>query len=372
MAINYSNVASSVRRSGTSNIGETLSRVASQMPTKAENMQLQLQGIINKELEGLSNIYALDVDKWDEYALTNENTGMVNNTFKSPNAFEAYNNWKSTLDDRGKLDAQRAGINPLTFKAAFDAQKNMLLEGIGNKIKSYQIQKNADERTMRTVLGKNTQIQGYLNANFIDPDLNSYLTPKKNWAQSLGGVAKTVLPGFLTGEMDTGSAALSKMIAYPTAYGLGRKYGPSAISYAKNFLGVPESTTAKSVAEKAKNAFKGSTPKSTGPAGQQLNLFNKSGAPTKSSILKSLTSKLGKSRAISLLAKLPKNPYLMVASLVGMGLYNLVKNKDSYQEAVEGRYSDIYGEGAPDYTGMDPTQAFNKSMAAYKSKYGLK
>ena len=93
-----------------------------------------------------------------------------------------YNNWKSTLDDRGKLDAQRAGINPLTFKAAFDAQKNMLLEGIGNKIKSYQIQKNADERTMRTVLGKNTQIQGYLNANFIDPDLNLYLTPKKNWA----------------------------------------------------------------------------------------------------------------------------------------------------------------------------------------------
>lgn len=71
----------------------------------------------------MSTIYALDVDKWNEYALTDENTGVVNSAFKSPNAFEAYNKWKSTLDDRGKLDAQRAGINPLTFKAAFDAQK---------------------------------------------------------------------------------------------------------------------------------------------------------------------------------------------------------------------------------------------------------
>ena len=341
MAINYQQLQS---HRPNLNIGSALANMASNMPDPMDSIQSSLQSTIQSKLQPLIGLYGTSLSEWE------------NQTITPPNAFDAYNEWKSNLSKRELELAQKNGINALTFKQLFDGQQSLILDALGKKMKTYQLSADADDSDMRGLLSGNSQLRGYLNANIVDPDVNSWLTPQKSWAQSLGGVVGGVLPGFMTGEMDTGPEALSKIAGYGTTAYAAKKYGPGLISKGKNFFGI----------KGAKGAVKGASDvvsKTTAKAGQQL-AFDFGGNPTKNEILKRLSSKLGKSKALKILAKLPKNPYLILASLVGMGLYSLVKSKDTYQSSVAKNVSQTADLS-------NPTESFNKQMAAYKAKYGL-
>tara|TARA_R100000152_G_C6781755_1_gene217043 strand:- start:6815 stop:7843 length:1029 start_codon:yes stop_codon:yes gene_type:complete len=342
MAINYQQLQS---YRPNLNIGSALANMASNMPDPMDNIQSSLQSTIQKKLQPLIALYGTSLSEWG------------NQTVTPPNAFDAYNEWKSNLSKRELELAQKNGINALTFKQLFDGQQSLILDALGKKMKTYQLSTNADDSDMRGLLSGNSQLRGYLNANIVDPDVNNWLTPQKNWAQSLGGVVKAALPGYIaTGEMDTGPEALSKIAGYAATGYAATKYGPGLVSKGKNFFGI----------KGAKEAVKGASDivsKTTAKAGEQLTL-DFGGKPTRNEILKRLSSKLGKSKALSILKKLPKNPYLILASLVGMGLYNLVKSKDTYQSSVAKNVAQTADLS-------NPTESFNKQMAAYKAKYGL-
>lgn len=237
------------------------------------------------------------------------------------------------------------------------------------------------DSAMRNEFEKMRNVAAFVNKNTADPVINNLVTPNTAWYDQLGGAVKTIMPfpgaigeGLeMVGidnnlESDTLLEGAAKLGGYGAAY----KYGPKAYNWLTGGKGVASGASAKGIIQSAKNIFKGATPVTSGPAGKQLNLFPPGSKPTKKAIVKSLTQKLGKSRALRLLAKLPKNPYVLGATLLAMGVYSLSKNKDSYQAEQDRRLQEVIGGGPSDYTGGNPQEVFAKSMAEYKSKHGLK
>lgn len=358
---------------GQGSIGSILSAVAAGMPSKSENLNLEVQDSIKKSLTQLQKLWANGFS-----AMKDENDYM--DRFHFPSSIESWNNLTSGWGKREKLAANRAGINLLSYTQAFNENKKQLISGIENNIRSHQSMNELSDSAMRNEFEGMPNVAAYINRNSTDPEINNLVTPNTSWHDQLGGALKTIMPfpgaigwgldkiGIDNNlESDTLLEGAGKAATGITAY----KYGPKAYNWATGGKGATSGSSS-SILNQMKNIFKGATPVSTGPAGKQLNLFAPGGAPTKTSILKSLTQKLGKTRALSLLAKLPKNPYFIAAALLGMGIYSLSRNKGSYQSDVDARVQDTYGGGTPDYTGGNPQEAFAQAMAEYKSKHGLK
>ena len=345
------------------NIGSVLSAVAAGMPSKAENLGLQVEDSIQNSMKGLEELWVKGFS-----GMKDMNNFM--DSYHFPSSIESWNHLTSGWGKREKLAAARAGINLLSYTQAFNQSKAQYLSGIESNIKNHQGMNKLSDAAMRNEFEAMPNVAAFVNKNTADPEINNLVTPNTGWMDQIGGVAKAIVP-FPTAfgmEQDTLLEGAAKAGTGFAAY----KYGPKAYNWATGGKGVASGASAKGIIESAKNLFKGSTPVTSGPAGQQLNLFPEGGAPTRKGILKSLTQKLGKSRALRLLAKLPKNPYFIAAALLGMGIYSLSKNKDSYQGSIDRRLEDTYGGGTPDYTGGNPQEAFAKAMAEYKSKYGLK
>ena len=353
------------------NIGSVLSAVAAGMPSKAENLGLQVEDSIQSSMKGLEELWVKGFS-----GMKDMNNFM--DSYHFPSSIESWNHLTSGWGKREKLAAARAGINLLSYTQAFNQSKAQYLSGIENNIKNHQSMNKLSDAAMRNEFEGMRNVAAFVNKNTTDPVINNLVTPNRGWTDQIEGFGKAIVPfpGLFGMEQDTlgqGAAKAGTLLTLPM-------WGPKVAQGARylggkysEFLGLGGGgTSSKGIIQTAKNLFKGSTPVTSGPAGQQLNLFPQGGAPTKKGILKSLTQKLGKSRALSLLAKLPKNPYLIAAALLGMGIYSLSKNKGSYQGSIDKRLEDTYGGGTPDYTGGNPQEAFAKAMAEYKSKYGLK
>ena len=355
MALNFNQLSGAVQNTSAVNL---LQSVAQGLPSTEEKLGMNMEVEINNALSGLQELYNGGVEKM---SLMNDNMDK----FHFPNAFETWNKISVDWSDKQKLAARRAGINALSFKEAFDSQKALLMQGIGQNITNYQSMTKTSDSGMRNLFEEMPEVAKYINNNTMDPVINNLMTPNKDWTDQIGGFGKAILPapGLLFGfEKDTLGEAAGKVAGYGALY----KYGPDALAKGKEFFGISSKAKgSESILSKAKSIF---SPKNvTGPSGEQLNLFDNKKTPSKSKIIQDLSKKIGKSRAFSLVAKLPKNPYLLLAALVGMGIYSLAKNKDTYQQSIDSRMTDTYGTGAP-----NPTDAFNQSMTAYKKKYNLK
>jgi len=345
------------------NIGSVLSAVAAGMPSKSENLALEVEDSIQNSMKGLEELWVGGFS-----GMKGMNDFMDSSHF--PSSIESWNHLTSGWGKREKLAANRAGINLLSYTKTFNESKAQYLSGIENNIINHQSMNKLSPSAMRNEFEGMPNVAAFINKNTANPEINDLVTPNKSWVDQIGGVAKAIVPfpGLFGMEQDTLLEGAAKLSGYGAAY----KYGPKAYNWATGGKGIASGTSAKGIIESAKNLFKGSTPVTSGPAGQQLNLFPEGGAPTRKGILKSLTQKLGKTRALRLLAKLPKNPYVLAAALLGMGIYSLSKNKDSYQAEQDRRLQEVIGGGSPDYTGGNPQEVFAKSMAEYKSKHGLK
>ena len=370
MALNFQQFQN--RGGGTQgNIGSVLSAVAAGMPSKSENLALEVESSIQNSMKGLEELWVGGFS-----GMKGMNDFMDSSHF--PSSIESWNHLTSGWGKREKLAAARAGINLLSYTKTFNESKAQYLSGIENNIKNHQSMNKLSDAAMRNEFEGMSNVAAFVNKNTADPLISNLVTPNRGWTDQLEGFGKAILPfpGAFGMEKDTlgqGAAKVGTLLTLPM-------WGPKVAQGARylggkysEFLGLGGGgTSSKGIIESAKNLFKGSTPVTSGPAGKQLNLFTPGGAPTRKGILKSLTQKLGKTRSLQLLAKLPKNPYVLAAALVGMGIYSLSKNKDSYQGTLDKRLQDTYGGGTPDYTGGNPQEAFAKAMAEYKSKHGLK
>lgn len=352
MAINYQGFGNSIGGGSGNKIQEMLTSVAQGMPNSQEKMTQNVENHIQQALGQLTQLYSGGVGGF-------KGNEQYMDKFHFPNAFEAWNSFSSGFSKKEKLAAQRAGVNALSFKQRYDAQKGMIMQGIDSNLKNYQNMNKLSDGNMRAKMSKTPNIASFITENTLDPAVSNVSTPSRTWIDQIGGVAKAIVPApVLFGmEQDTLGEAASKVAGYGAAY----KYGPKGIAAAKEYFGMKPSAAKKII----------DVVKSSGPTGQQLNLFGPSGAPTKTSILKSLTSKMGKSQALKLLAKLPKNPYVIAAALLGMGIYSLVKNKDSYQDSVNNRVSSTYGGGPVNTQQANPAEAFKTAMATYKKNNNL-
>ena len=97
--------------------------------------------------EGLDDAFApllgllsKKVDEWDDIG-------------KIPSAGEAYMGWVNSMSPRQKKMARRKGIlNPIAYKQQYDAQMEMYLPAIKEKLESYRTMGNKTDKSMREFL----------------------------------------------------------------------------------------------------------------------------------------------------------------------------------------------------------------------------
>jgi hypothetical protein len=204
------NVASSARRGGMSNIGEGLSKIAAGMPTTAQKVEASLFDSLSGAIGSLSDLFEKDVSQWEN--ITN---------FKAPgNAAQSYLEWKDKLKDNSNLynQAKRTGqLDFIKYKQRYDAELSAYLPVIMQKLQTHQDIKGLGHDDMRELLGKNPQLQMYLNANLspMDKERFPYIIPKRNWSQWWQKKDAFGLP------IPTKKVSKTEAVAGPIAAGIG-------------------------------------------------------------------------------------------------------------------------------------------------------
>lgn len=339
---------------GQNSIGSLLSSVAAGMPSAGENIQLDVQSHMVNKLQPLMNINKADI----------ETMKGLDATFKVEDAFTAWNELTSGWTRRQKLAAQRAGINPLSFKESYDNQKLLLVNDIGKKILAYQDMNKFSDNDMRAEFGDMSNIANYMSANSTDAAVTSLVTPKRTMVDQFRDMR--FLPGT---DQTIGEAAMTTAGTGLTGaglYGLGKRVATGTLPSIPGFGGGSKTTPAG--ASRWSGFSQGNPSKRKTIMQKAKNLFSKGKAPSAKSISSFITKNLGKARGMSILARL--GPYGALAALIGGAGYALYKNRDTYQDSQDARLGATYGGGPVDTSGAAGIEAARQKMAAYNAQYG--
>ena len=148
---------------------------------------------------------------------------------KVPSAGEAYMGWVNSMSPRQKRMARRSGIlNPVAYKQQYDAQMEMYLPAIKEKLEAYRTMGNKTDKSMREFLSTKPGLNQFFLANTSPEELalSPYFKPTRSWAQwaeGQGGPAGLTGTGARVGIAGAGAAHLGMGFADrmgdPTGYG---------------------------------------------------------------------------------------------------------------------------------------------------------
>ena len=336
---------------GQNSVGNLLTSVAAGMPSIGENIQLDVQTHMMNKLQPLVNINKADI----------ETMKGLDATFKVEDAFTAWNELSSGWSKRQKLAAQRAGINPLSFKEAFDNQKLMLVNDIGKKILAYQDMNKFSDNDMRAEFGDMSNIANYISANSSDAAVTNLVTPKRTMVDQFRDMRFIPGPDQTIGEaaFTTGGTLLTGA----SLYGLGKRAITGTWPSIPGFGGAKTAAKGASAASQGAMPGVGGGPTKTTITQKAKKLFSKGKAPSAKSISSFITNNLGKSRGLAMLARF--GPYGALAALIGGAGLALYKNRDNYQEAQDARIGATYGGGPVDTSGAAGIEAARAKLAPY-------
>jgi hypothetical protein len=200
---------------------------------------------------------------------------------KIPSAGEAYMGWVNSMSPRQKRMARRRGVlNPVAYKQQYDAQMEMYLPAIKEKLESYRTMGNKSDKSMREFLSTKSGLNQFLLANTSPEELalNPYFKPKRTlaqWAEGQGGPVgvggQLAKAGFIGGFGATGMTGLrgglNQYERFKSPTGLSKKdmtalekaaksskYGES-LTKQSQARKVRKVGTAKSVLTKAQNKY---------------------------------------------------------------------------------------------------------------------
>ena len=106
-----------------------------------------------------------------------------------PTAFEAFTNWKNNLakNPRQARIARRSGLlNRVVFAQKYNAQMDMVLPAIKNKLLEYQTMNRKTPKQMREFFVGKEGLNRFLLSNTPPEELATqyeYLSPDRSWAQ---------------------------------------------------------------------------------------------------------------------------------------------------------------------------------------------
>ena len=355
MALNFNQMGS---MAGGNSVGSVLSSVAAGLPSRGERLSMDVQNSINTNLKSLVDLSNTDIDS-DKFKDAD---------FNVKSAFQAWNDLSSGWGKRERIAAERAGINPLSFKKQYDGYQAMMIREIENNIKSNQNMTKSSDSDMRSKFSNMPNLANYLNNNSVDPIITSMMTPKRTALDQLSDFRGMLMPKAddTLGELAT---SVPGMLA---GYGLGKG------AYNKFKTGSFFGGGAASGSAGAGTGAGGAASPILGPDGKPLpkssqsslrkgiaNLFSKAKgkAPSMKSTTSLLTKHLGKSRGLAMLARF--GPYGALAALIGGAGLALYNNRDNYQTAQDARVSNTYGGEPVDTSGAAGIEAARAKLAPY-------
>ena len=157
---------------------------------------------------------------------------------KIPSAGEAYMGWVNSMSPRQKKMARRSGVlNPVAYKQQYDAQMEMYLPAIKEKLESYRTMGNKTDKSMREFLSTKPGLNQFFLANTSPEELalSPYFKPTKTWGQWAEG--RGGAPGIASDLATVGLGGLGvAKTAGPTIKGVGRLTGLTTPSYSSSEL----------------------------------------------------------------------------------------------------------------------------------------
>ena len=346
MALNFNQIGS---MAGGNSVGSVLSSVAAGLPSRGEKLSMDVQNSINTNLQSLVDLSNTDIDSFKDA------------DFNVKSAFEAWNDLSSGWGKREKIAAQRANINPLSFKKQYDGYQAMMIKEIENNIKSNQNMTKSSDSDMRSKFSNMPNLANYLNNNSVDPVITSMMTPKRTALDQISDFGSMLIPKAddTLGELAMSgpgivAQGLTGRALYNRFFGGGAASGGAATGAggaASPILGPDGNPLPKSSQSKLRKGAANLLSKAKGKA------------PSMKSASSLLTKYLGKSRGLAMLARF--GPYGALAALIGGAGLALYSNRDNYQSAQDARVSNTYGGGPVDTSGAAGIEAARAKLAPY-------
>ena len=241
-------------------VGAAIGRGFQAIPNVRDRLAIGEEEALDSAIRPLISLMGKNVDDW-------EDIGNI------PTAFEAFTNWKNNLakNPRQARIARRSGLlNPVVFAQKYNAQMDMVLPAIKNKLLEYQTMNRKTPKQMREFFVGKEGLNRFLLGNTPPEELATqyeYLTPDQTWAQwaeqkggalgiggRLAGVtaigAAGVVPG--AGGIPT---AMSRYERFKSPTGLSKKDMVALESAAKK-TGFGELSAKRSQAVKTKSVGK--------------------------------------------------------------------------------------------------------------------
>ena len=348
MALNFNQMGS---MAGGNSVGNVLSSVSAGLPSRGEKLSMDVQNSINTNLKSLVDLSNTDIDSFKDA------------DFNVKSAFQAWNDLSSGWGKRERIAAQRAGINPLSFKKQYDGYQAMMIKEIENNIKSNQNMTKSSDSDMRSKFSNMPNLANYLSNNSVDPLITSMMTPKRTALDQISDFGSMLIPKAddTLGELamsgpgivaqGLGARALYNRFFGGGAASGGAAAGTGAGGAASPILGPDGNPLPKSSKSKLRKGAANLLSKAKGKA------------PSMKSASSLLTKYLGKSRGLAMLARF--GPYGALAALIGGAGLALYSNRDNYQSAQDARVSNTYGGGPVDTSGAAGIEAARAKLAPY-------
>ena len=189
-------------------VGAAIGRGFQAIPNVRDRLAIGEEEALDSAIRPLISLMGKNVDDW-------EDIGNI------PTAFEAFTNWKNNLakNPRQARIARRSGLlNPVVFAQKYNAQMDMVLPAIKNKLLEYQTMNRKTPKQMREFFVGKEGLNRFLLGNTPPEELATqyeYLTPDQTWAQwaeqkggALGIGGKLAGAGFIGGFGATGMTGL--------------------------------------------------------------------------------------------------------------------------------------------------------------------
>ena len=163
-----------------SSVGAGIGAGLAAIPRIEEKLNTSAQEALDMSFRPLMDYVSLPVEQWADIDMIGGMSGI-------PSAGSAYLKWKQSLSPRHQRIARRKGLlNPIAFKQMYDAQMEMVLPEIKNKLNSYKTMNNKTDSDMKKLFKDKKNLNAFLLQNTSAEELattSGYLAPDQTWAQ---------------------------------------------------------------------------------------------------------------------------------------------------------------------------------------------